>query len=195
MKVKGTMNADVVGFSIKRNQAHTGKEANVDLEIGFKREEAERRIGEDFVALAFSTMRVVEGEDDEGDSVKSLVDRIKPGKNCSLERHRIVIITDPEKETETEIEMQPELISIVPVEGEEKVLARFRIPIDVSKASVINALTKLVGDTVKVRWNPQQGTLDFDKAGASRNGNGHEEDDGEEAGDSVDSEVAEASAQ
>jgi len=168
VKIKGTMNADVVGFSIKRNQAHDGREAFAYLEIRLDLETAEKKIGEDFVALGFSTMRVVEGDGDEGDSVRHLVDRIKPGRHTILERHRIHI-------DDTEIEAQPELLAVIPVNGEAKVDARIRIPIDVSKASVINFLTKMVGETLKVKFNPQQGTLDFEK-----NGNGDHEPDGEE---------------
>lgn len=163
MKIKGTMNADVVGFHIKRNQAHTGKEAYVDLEIRFDEENAAKKIGDDFVKLGFATMQVVEGEGDAGDSVKSLVDRIKPGRNCILERHRIEI-------DDHEFEAQPELLAVIPVEGEAKVDARVRIEIDVAKASVINFLTKMVGETLKVKFNPQQGNLDFDAAKPGTNG-------------------------
>lgn len=175
MKLKGTFSVDIRRFEIKSDSSNTGKEALVDIEIGLKQEEAEKKIGEDFVALAFSTMRVQENDEGE-DGYHHLVDSIKPGRNCILEQHRITIDDQPE------FVAQPELLRIKPVDGEPKVTALIRIPIDVSKAAVINALTKLVGESVKVKLNAAQGELAFSGGnGNGKHAGGEDGDDGTEA--------------
>lgn len=159
MKIKSKLNADIVAFNIKRNSAHDGREAYVDLEVSVRHEEAAKKFGEEFAALAFSTMRtIVAGEDDEGDKIGFLVDDIKPGKNLVYERHIVAIGEDKD-----EITAQPELLKISPVDGEQRVIAKIRLPVDVTKAGLISKLTKSVGQTVKVEFNPSQGELKFPK--------------------------------
>lgn len=167
MKCKGKFNADVVNFHVKTNKANDGREASVDIEIGLKQEEAKKKFGDDFESLAFSTMRVMEGEDG-GDTFRFLVDSVKPGSAVVFERHRVAV-------DDEEIECQPELLSIKPVEGEAKVVAKIRLSVDVGKKALLNKLCGSVGQVVKIAFNPQQGTLNFQGA----NGNGHDEDDDE----------------
>lgn len=169
MNWKGTFNADVVGFRIKRNAAHDGKEAELDIEIGVKEDDAEKKFGEDFAKLAFATKRVIEADpaDPEStDAIGYLVDKIKPGRRYVLEQHLIQI-------GEHDITCQPELLSIEPVDGEARVVAKVRIPVDVSKKSVINSLVQMVGgEVVKVKFDPRQQGFEFGQRGNSR-GNGH----------------------
>lgn len=174
MKFKGTFSADIRRLEIKSDNTNSGKEANVDVEIGFKQDEAAKKIGDDFVALAFSTMRV-QANDEGEDGFHHLVDSIKPGKHCILEQHRIVI------DGQAEFSTQPKLLSVVPVDGEPKVTARIRIPIDTSKG-VLAEVMKLVGQSVKVKFNPAQGELGFERGNGNGNGKHVEDDDGEAAG-------------
>lgn len=175
MQFRGTFSADIKRLEIKSDSSNTGKEANVDIEIGFKQEEAAKKIGEDFVALAFSTMRVVENDEGE-DGHHHLVDSIKPGKYCVLEQHRITI------DDLGEFTAQPKLLSIIPVDGEPKVNARIRIPVDTSK-SQLAAVMKLVGQAVKVKFSPAQGELEFERGGKNGNGKHDAGDDEQPAAD------------
>jgi len=180
MKWKGTFSADVIGFRIKRNGAHDGKDAELDLEIGVKEDGAESKFGEDFVALAFATKRVIKAypSDKEAvDAIGFLADKIRPGHRVVFERHNVEVDGH-------DIIGQPELLSIETVDGEARVIARVRLQVDVSKKSAVNALVQLVGETVTTKWNPQQGTFDFESRGNSR-GNGHNLGKSEDADDRI----------
>jgi len=154
MKIQGKFPADVVGFCIKRNQAHDGREAFVDIEVGVERQEAAARFGEEFETLAFATLFVREDEDG-SKSETFLVDTIKPNKRVVFERHVIEL----EKKR---IETQPELLSISTVDGYPKVVAKIRLPIDVSKADLINDLVQKVGKTISTEFNPEQAGFAFE---------------------------------
>lgn len=149
---------------MKANKSHDGREAWVDLEIGVKQEEAEKKFGEAFAILAFSTMRVQEAQgEDETDGIVFLQDAIKPGRVMVAELHNVDIEGN-------QCTVQPELLRIRTVKGEARVVAMIRVPIDVSKASLINAMTKQVGKSVRVEFDPAQGVLSFPDADADGNG-------------------------
>ncbi len=155
MKIKGKLNADIVGFAIKRNKSHDGSEAAVDIDVGVTEEDAKEKFGADFHVLAFGTMRVMEAEgDDDVDAIAFMQDTIKPGSRVVFESHKIKL----DGETITE---QPELLSIKTVDGEARVIARLRIPVKTDKTAAINSLVQSVGKTVKVEFNPQQGELEL----------------------------------
>jgi hypothetical protein len=153
MKLKLKTPADIVGFNIKRNKSHDGREAVVDLEIGVKQDDASKW-GEEFKALAFATMRVMENEKDGGNSVAFLVDSIKPGHRVVFERHTVNIAGQ-------KINEQPEMMSIRTVDGEARVVARIRLPIAVEKAALIGELVTKVGQTVRVEFEPEQVQFEF----------------------------------
>lgn len=153
MKLKFKTPADLVAFAIKRNKAHDGREATVDLDIGVKQEDA-GKWGDDFESLAFATMRVMEDEKDGGNSVAFLVDSIKPGHRVVFERHTVNIAGQ-------KINEQPELLSIRTVDGEARVVARVRLPISVDKQILLNELVSKVGQTIKVEFEPAQGQFEF----------------------------------
>jgi hypothetical protein len=153
MKLKLKTPADIVGFTIRRNKSHDGREAAVDLEIGVKQDDASKW-GEDFKALAFATMRVMEHEKDGGNSVAFLVDSIKPGHRVVFERHTVNIAGQ-------KINEQPELLSIRTVDGEARVVARIRLPVAAEKAALISELVTKVSQTVRVEFEPQQGQFEF----------------------------------
>ncbi len=174
MKITGTVAADIRKLEIKSDNTNTGKEALVELDVGLTEQQARDKIGEDFVALAFSTMRV--RENDEGEQgFHHLVDSITPGKNCVMEVHRI-------KFGEREISKQPEVTKIKPVDKEAKVVARIRVPIDTASTELLSELMQQVGQTVDVVFNPAQGELDFQAARRNGNGNGNAHDDDEATG-------------
>jgi len=156
MKIILKTAADIVGFQIKRNKTHDGREASVDLDIGVKREDASK-FGEEFEALAFATMRVMENDKDGGNSFSFLVDSIKPGHRVVYEQHRIKIAGQ-------NISEQPELLGIRTVDGEARVVVRVRIPIGVDKAALISELATKVGQTIKVEFEPQQAGFEFVRA-------------------------------
>ena len=158
MRVEGKLNCDLRQVIVKQNQSSDGQEAFLDLDAGVTKDEAEKKFGEDFASLAFSTMRVLEAQDDdETDAIAFLVDSIKPGSRVVFELHTIDI--DGE-----EITAQPELRGIKTVDGEARVIAQLRIPVDVSKKALLNQLVGNVGKTVKVSFTPAQGSLDFAEA-------------------------------
>ena len=112
MRVEGKLNCDLRQVIVKQNQSSDGQEAFLDLDAGVTKDEAEKKFGEDFASLAFSTMRVLEAQDDdETDAIAFLVDSIKPGSRVVFELHTIDI--DGE-----EITAQPELRGIKTVDGE-----------------------------------------------------------------------------
>src|SRR3990167_6393078 len=105
MKIKGKLNADVKQVIVKQNQSNDGREAFIDLDAGVTKDEAEKKFGEDFATMAFSTMRVMEADpdaEDDVDAIAFLVDSIKPGSRVVFELHTIDI--DGE-----EVVAQPEL--------------------------------------------------------------------------------------
>lgn len=165
MKISGKHNADIVGFSIKRNKSHDGREAAVDLEISIKQEEALSKFGEDFEKLAFATMRVIKadiGDTDDVDSIAFLVDNVKPGHRVVFERHRIAL-------EEEVFEEQPEFLTIRTIDGEPRVIAKLRVPIDVGRTTLITSLAQKVGQTVKIEFEPKQAVLEFKKKNGKAN--------------------------
>lgn len=157
MKVKGKFSADVVGFFVKRNKSHDGQTAAVDIDVSVRQEDASK-FGEDFDALAFGTMRIVQASVDEVEAVDKIAfmqDSIKPGRNVVLERH--VVSFDGDR-----VEEQPELLCIKPVDGEKRVVVSIRIPVDADRAQQLGLASK-VGKTLSVQFNPQQGELPYRK--------------------------------
>lgn len=163
MDLSGKWNGDVTGFAIKANKSHDGREAFVDVEISVKQDEAEKKLGADFAALAFSTLRVIEADPDDEESHDGfafLVDSVKPGRRVVCQLHRVVI-------GDEEVTVQPELRGIRTIDGEARVVAQIRIPVDVSKKALLNSLTGQVGQTLKIEFEPAQGKL-FSEEQASR---------------------------
>lgn len=164
MRIQGKLNADIVGYSIRRNKSHDGRTALLDVDVGVDEGDAEKKLGEDFHTLAFATMRVIEAEDDDDvDTVAFLVDVVKPGRRVVLEKHVIDFEGD-------RIEEQPRLLAIRTLEGKRSVVVRLRIPIDADRGDQIG-FGKKVGKTLKVEFNPKQAGFQF-KKGAGANGNG-----------------------
>lgn len=160
MDITGKMAADVRQIVIKSNEANDGREANIDLAVSVKQDEAAKKWGEEFATLAFSSLRPREGTGDEGDGLAFLQDKIKPAKKrfvCGM--HRI----DIDGET---IDAQPELTAIDTVDGEARVIAHLRIPIDVGRKRLVSALSEKVGSTVKIDFAVQQGKLPLGERGA-----------------------------
>jgi hypothetical protein len=156
MKLHLKTSGDVKQFIIKRNNEANGREALVDIDLGVKKENADNW-GPDFLALAFSTMRVMEpAEDDEdsGNTIGYLVDTIKPGKRLVVENHEIEI--DGYK-----FKTQPELKNIKTIDGVEAVVVCMRIPIAIDNKELLDLLTSKVGSIVKIEFSPLQGSLGF----------------------------------
>jgi len=149
MKIQTRCSADVAAFTIKRNQAHDGKEGFVDLEIGVEQKNATKSFGADFEALAFAMMQEVASGEDGAPKVVFLQDTIKPGRRVVFERH--VINLDGEQISE-----QPELLKIKTVDGDAKVIANIRIPVETARKKLVANLTQKVGEIVDVEFNPEQ---------------------------------------
>jgi hypothetical protein len=149
MEISGKMSADIKQVLIKCNKANDGREADVDLEISVRQEDAEKHWGEKFATLAFAGM--VEDEDDDGKTEpKHLQETIRPKKQqfvCGV--HRIGI------EDEV-LEAQPQLVGLRTVDGEARVVAKVRIPIDTGRDKLITTIGKKVGFTVKIDFAVQQ---------------------------------------
>lgn len=188
MRVNGTFSADVTKYEVKLNKAQDGQTATFDLLIGIDQAQAESKFGPDFERLAFSTKFVKQADPNNPDAVDTIAylqDRIKPSADVVLERHVIEIDGQPFRE-------QPTLLGIEPQKGTERAHVYLRVPIDVARAEQLKLGSK-VGQTLTVKFNPEQGSFDLSTArGASRgnghnlggNGNGHdaeEADDGTEA--------------
>ena len=152
MRIDAKVNADLVALTVKRNQKHDGQEAFVDLEVGVRQQEADR-FGADFGDLAFGSMR--EATEDGTTRVEHLQDNITPShKRVIYERH--VIVLDGNKLTE-----QPKLASIKTVDGEAKVVARFRVPVATTQATLLTKLMAKVNGNVTVEFSPEQELIDL----------------------------------
>jgi len=149
VKIQAKTSCDITAFLVKRNKSHDGKEGHVDIEIGVKQKDAADQFGADFEALAFATMQTVTGIEDGEKKIVFLQDTIKPGRRVMFERH--VIQLDGE-----EIKEQPELLSIKTVDGDAKVIAAIRIPIETARKKLVSSLTQKVGEVVGVEFNPEQ---------------------------------------
>lgn len=160
MEITGKMSAEVQQIVIKSNESNDGRSATIDVEVSVKQDEATKKWGEEFSALAFGSMRVVQSDgDDAGDEMAFLQARIKPAKKrfvCGV--HRIGIDEDV-------VDAQPELLDIETVDGEARVLAHVRIPIDVAKKKLLSSLTDKVGKTVKIDFAVQQPGFRFKSNG------------------------------
>jgi len=149
MEISGQMIAYVKHVLIKCNDGNDGTEADVDLEIWVRKEDAEKNWGEKFLTLAFAGM--VEDEDDDGKTKpRHLQESIKPKKQqfvCAM--HRIGI--------EGEVfEAQPRLVGLRTVDGEARVVAKVRIPVDTGRETLLTALGRKVNQSVKVNFDVQQ---------------------------------------
>jgi hypothetical protein len=153
MKLKGKFTADVHQLTTKANKSHDGRATFVDLDIAVDHDDAEKKWGQGFATLAFSTMRAVKAEQEgEEDTTAFLVDHVKPNARFVFEMHRISL------EDET-IDVQPRLMDIRTVEKSKRVVATLRLQIDVGREKLISALNGKVGDTTKLEFNPKQGQL------------------------------------
>lgn len=152
MRIQAKCSADIVGFSIKRNQTHDGKEGFVDIEVGVDRQDASDQFGHDFDALAFATMMMVNDNEGAGEKIVFLQDTIKPGSRVMFDRHIIEIDGH-------EIRDIPVLTGIKTIDGAERVIAKIRIPVEVTKKGLVSALTQSVGKVVTAEFNPEQLTI------------------------------------
>jgi hypothetical protein len=151
MRIKTKTSADVVGLNIKRNQKHDGKEAHLDIEVGVKQENA-KKFGADFGDLAFSSMR--ERTEESETKIVHLQDNIKPGSRVVYERHEILI-------DDNKLNEQPELLSIRTVDGEARVIAKYRVPVATTQKGLLTKLMGKVGGVVTVEFNPEQQLMDL----------------------------------
>ena len=150
MKITANTVADIDSITIKRNKTTAYSESCVFLEFVIKESKC-ASFGDDFAKLAFSTMR------GNGKEITYLVDNIKPGKRVVYEKHCIDI-------GDYRITAQPELKSIKPIDGEQAVIAKFKLFLDVEFGeNIVGWLVKDVGSTVSVKFKPQQKELPFEK--------------------------------
>lgn len=152
MRITGTFSADLIKFLIKSNESNDGREAQVDVDIGFDEDDAASAVGQDFATLGLAT--AVEREEDGASSVVHLQDKAKPSRKRfgAFELHKIDIAGE-------RIEAQPELLHVKGVDGKRSIVARFRIPIPVDKAKPLKALLDKVGKKISVEFDPKQETL------------------------------------
>lgn len=155
MKLGINLFGDVVELRVK--QTKDGREAFVDIDFAVSQELAAVQWGEEFAALAFSTMRVteVDRDDDEDSRIEFLFDSVKPGKKaCVFEVHEIKLL-------DQRFDAQPELLKVTPVDGEAEVIARLRVPVDAGRENLISELAAKVGTGVKIEFDPKQKSLSF----------------------------------
>lgn len=158
MDIRGKMSGDVVAVIIKSNNSYDGKEALVDLEFGVRQEDAVARFGQDFADMAFSTLRVTEGEDDQADSYGFLVDSVKPNKRVVLGKHKIKI-------GQHTFDADPKIRGIKTAKDEPRVTVKLRLQVEVKKKDVLNYLQDHVGsELVTVEFEPAQGEFEFTAA-------------------------------
>lgn len=150
MHISAKVQGDLADLHIKRNQKHDGKEATVDIEIGIKQDESDNW-GEDFHDLAFASMceRV---SDDGAATLVHLQDTIKPNKRVVYERHKMTI-------DGSVVRAQPELLALKTVEGEAKVVAKFRVPISTNAKELLGKLMDKVNTVIKVEFEVEQPDL------------------------------------
>lgn len=148
MKITGKLSADVVGLTIKRNQAHDGTEAQLDIELGADEDTCSEIYGETFKALAFSTMQVVD-DPETGKQIGHLVDSIKPGKRVVCEAHEVAL-------GDLKIRCQPQILNIKPVDGKPSAVVKIRLEIE---SAQVAPLVDKINKVIKVEFNPAQGEL------------------------------------
>lgn len=142
MEITGKMKADLVKKSNVANDSHDGRKCLVDVDIKFNREQAKKRVGETFERMAFSYMNG-------GAEEKHIVASIKPGKSIVFQLHEVEIEGHG-------LTVQPRLLTVYPIDGEEKVLARFRVGVDVSKRNLLTWLDDNVGKSIGIKFKPSQ---------------------------------------
>ena len=155
MKLGINLFGDVAELRVK--QTKDGREAFVDIDFAVSQEVAAVQWGEEFAALAFSTMRVIGSDpnDDEDSRIGFLFDSVKPGKKaCVCEVHEIRLL-------DQRFEAQPELLRVTPVDGEAEVIARLRVPLDAGRENLISELAAKVGTGIKIEFDPKQTSLSF----------------------------------
>jgi hypothetical protein len=156
MKLGINLFGDVAELRVK--QTKDGREAFVDIDFAVSQEVAAVQWGEEFAALAFSTMRVTEADrdDDEDSRIEFLFDSVKPGKKaCVFEVHVIKLLD------QRRFDAQPELLKVTPVDGEAEVIARLRVPLDAGRENLISDLAAKVGTSIKIEFDPKQKSLSF----------------------------------
>lgn len=174
MRINGSFSCDVDEYRIKRNKAHDGKTALVDIEFSVDQEQATRKIGAQFALLAFSSMYMKKADPNNPDAVDKichLQDSIKPNSNVVFERHVIEVGGIQTRE-------QPQLLNIHPIDGEARALVSLRLALEVAIAKSMK-LDDMVNETITVAFNPEQQSLPLPLPGEG-NGNGH---GGEDADD------------
>ena len=153
MRIQGKLKAEIVKLVNVWNQANDGKTAQVDIDVTVTQPDCERVFGDALARLAFATMTIIKAQDDDGqDEIAHLADTLKPGRKLVAAKH-VIIFGD------VETIAQPKVMRVTPVQGEERVTIRIRVPVDAGAKKLRNLLWDSVGQTVDVSLNPQQQSL------------------------------------
>jgi hypothetical protein len=161
MKITGKLVGDMTGFSLKHNPENGARFAHVKLAIDVDRELCGERFGSEFAKIAFGSLQVSHGGEEEGAAGVSFgYKQMTPAVICEF--HEVQILGHTQK-------VQPLIKTIVPVKDKEEVTVSIELPILIKKDKELSgALCAQFGELVEIEIDPSQQELDFD--GDSENG-------------------------
>ncbi len=162
MRIQSKIRGDMVGFSLKHNADNGTRFANVAISVGCDQTKTKKLFGEEIAALAFGSMRTVEseGDEDEGAGIQFAYKKQIPSAICEM--HQISLCGHGP------LMAQPEIVSITPVKGDEKVIVTIKLPILIKKdTKLAGDLATQFGELVDVDFNPVQQKLNLVEGGAS----------------------------
>jgi hypothetical protein len=153
MNIQGKLTGDVVGVLTKTNKTFDGRETFVDIDCPVSREEGLELFGEVFEKVAFGSM--VMATNDDGETTPThYQDNPKPGSKVVFEKHTYRVVGH-------DIVGQPEFRGIKTIQGEERVMAKLRLPVETDSPAVELLRQKAGRSPVTVEFTPTQAQLAF----------------------------------
>lgn len=152
MKIKGKIKGDMVGFSLKHNPDNGTRFAYVSIAIPCDRDRIKTLFGAELETLAFGSMVATGGDEETEAGVSFGYKKAIPSQICEF--HRLDICEH------TNLNVQPEVMSIAPIKDEQKVTVVIKLPILVKKdKKLAGTLATEFGELIEIELEPAQQSL------------------------------------
>lgn len=155
MKIRGTLKGDMIGFALKHNPENGARFASIKIAANCDQNDCKELFGEELERVAFGSLVVSRGGEDEGAAGVSFGYKIlQPSLICEF--HEIKIAGHTEG-------AQPVIKSITPVKDKAEVTVAIEFPVLIGKDQAkLGAMGIQFGELVQAEFDPSQQEMDLD---------------------------------
>lgn len=154
MQIKGKLTGDVLEVKIRATKNDDNKTTLAQVDFTMTEKQAQVRLGDHFVAMAFSSLRSFVDHDENGDATEHefMSKTITPTNKIVFSKHKLTF-DEPLGES---IDLQPTFLKIITIPKSQKVAIRLRLEIDVARRKLLQWLGDCcVGcEPVRVTFKP-----------------------------------------